>query len=159
MDQEGTDAQALIKEIQKRLDENCMDFGQKKEELWESLATCEEKLLEEYLEQGKIDDDNICLRIAERIVFPCWFGSALKGEGVEELLSGIARLMCCPGFPEKPGMKVFKISRDEQGNRLTHMKLTGGRLQVKDSLPGESAEKINQIRIYSGARYETVKEA
>ena len=111
MDQEGTDAQALIKEIQKRLDENCVDFGQKKEELWESLATCEEKLLEEYLEQGKIDDDNICLRIAERKVFPCWFGSALKGEGVEELLSGIARLMCCPGFSEKPGMKVFKISR------------------------------------------------
>ena len=159
MDQEGTDAQALLKEIQKRLDENCVDFGQKKEELWESLATCEEKLLEEYLEQGKIEDDSICLRIAERKVFPCWFGSALKGEGVEELLAGIARLICSPGFPEKPGMKVFKISRDEQGNRLTHMKLTGGRLQVKDSLPGESAEKINQIRIYSGARYETVKEA
>lgn len=159
MDQEGADPQTLLREIQKRLDENCVDFGQEGKVLWESLAMCEEALLEEYLKQGKIDDKSIRLQIAERRVFPCWFGSALKGEGVEELLKGIARLMRSPVFPEELGAKVFKISRDEQGNRLTHMKLTGGRLQVKDSLPGEGGEKINQIRIYSGARYETVKEA
>ena len=159
MDQEGTDSGKLLAELQSRLDENCLDFGQPPENLWESLAMCEEELLEKYLEEGNIETGQIQSLIARRKVFPCWFGSALRGDGVEDLLKGISGLMCCPDAGKEFGARVFKISRDGQGNRLTHMKITGGELQVKDLLPGKEAEKINQIRIYSGSKYETVKVA
>ena len=97
--------------------------------------------------------------IRERKVFPCFFGSALKLFGVEEFLQGLGAYMDSSPAGEAFGARVFKISRDNQGNRLTHMKITGGSLRVKDVLPGESQEKVNQIRIYSGSRYETVNEA
>lgn len=159
MDQEGTDRKRLLEELQRGLDENCLDFGQPPKELWENLAMCEEEMLERYLETGRIEIRQMQSLIARRKVFPCWFGSALRGDGVEVMLKGLSDLMCCPDVREEFGAKVFKISRDGQGNRLTHMKITGGKLQVKDWLPGKEEEKINQIRIYSGAKYETVQVA
>lgn len=159
MDQNGTDRHALMGEIRQRLDENCIDFGIDREELWESLAMCDEALLEHYLEQGRVETEEIRNLIADRKAFPCYFGSALKLQGVEEFLEGLEKYGCFGGYSETFGAKVFKISRDEQGNRLTHMKITGGSLKVKELLAGKEEEKVNQIRIYSGAKYETVNEA
>ncbi len=174
MDQNGTDREALMEDIRKRLDENCLDFGvmhgggisdtmQAGADIsldwWENLAMCDDRALELYLENGSVEDADIRRMIGERKVFPCYFGSALKLQGVEELLEGIGRFTCGRTGQEAFGAKVFKISRDDQGNRLTHMKITGGSLKVKDMLPGKEEEKINQIRVYSGAKYETVNEA
>ena len=187
MDQPGTDREALLAELQKRLSESCVDFAllddpeaEAPEELWENIAMADEELLEQYLESGNISDDEIRRLIGERKMFPCYFGSALKLDGVEELLAGLERWMSgnAPaeigaggaGCSEHGnagasgaafGAKVFKISRDEQGNRLTHMKITSGSLKVKDFLNGKDREpeKVNQIRVYSGTRYETVNEA
>ena len=159
MDQNGTDRQKLMEELCYRLDENCMDFGFWGDELLESLAMCEESLLEAYLEQGTIEESNIQTLIGERKVFPCYFGSALKGEGVEEFLADLERWVQCPKPKKIFGAKVFKISRDSQGNRLTHMRITGGSLKVRELLPGKEEEKINQIRVYSGEKFETIKEA
>ena len=176
MDQAGTDREALLAEVRRRLDEGCVDMevldrtcdpmdvtGGSGESVpdawWEQAAMCDEAALEQYLEHGYVKQDSIRRMIAERKLFPCYFGSALKLQGVEELLQGIERWEVCPEYPAEFGAKVFKISRDEQGNRLTHMKITGGSLKVRDLLPGEDTEKINQIRIYSGAKSEAVSEA
>ena len=162
MDQSGTDKEALLENIRKRLDENCLDFGMPKENMedwWETLAMCDERVLEHYLENGIVEDKDIRRMIKERSVFPCYFGSALKLQGVEELLEGMGNWMQSPEKQEKLGAKVFKISRDEQGNRLTYMKITGGSLKIKDVLPGTEEEKVNQIRVYSGTKYETVQAA
>ncbi len=164
MDQNGTDREALLEDVRRRLDENCLDFGGMRQpdtaqEWWEELAMCDDKALEAYLETGTVADTDIRRMIGERKVFPCYFGSALKLQGVEELLDGIGRWSCGPEDREEFGAKVFKISRDDQGNRLTHMKITGGRLKVKDLLSGREEEKVNQIRVYSGAKYEMVNEA
>ena len=177
MDQNGTDREALMEDIRKRLDENCLDFGVMHgsgisdnvqagmagqdipQDWWETLAMCDDRALELYLENGSVEDADIRRMIGERKVFPCFFGSALKLQGVEELLEGIGRFTCGRAGQGDFGAKVFKISRDDQGNRLTHMKITGGSLKVKDMLPGKEEEKINQIRVYSGAKYETVNEA
>ena len=194
MDQEGTDHDALLTELKKRLNENCMDFsenenadgdlepelptGEKEqqnlmenkfsEEFLESLAMCDEKLLEKYLETGEVSRGEITGLIADRKVFPCYFGSALRMEGVEKLIHGLDRYTRCPVYPEAFGAKVYKIARDDQGNRLSYMKVTGGTLKVKELLitskgnvaAGEEVweEKADQIRIYSGARFELVKE-
>lgn len=115
-------------------------------------------MLEEYLETGKIGLDSVVRAVRERKVFPCYFGSALRLEGVEELLEGLRTYMASPDYPREFGAKVYKIARDEQGNRLTYLKVTGGTLHVKNILPG-TKEKINQIRIYSGAKYEAVQSA
>lgn len=165
MDQSGTDRYALMEEMKNRLDDRCVDFGldMTSEEFLESVSMCEEQLLEQYLETGNIQTEDIIRLIKERKLFPCYFGSALKLTGVEEFLHGLERYMVCPEYPEVFGAKIFKISRDEQGNRLTWLKVTGGCLKVKDLLRGDRdgeiwEEKVNQIRIYSGARYETVGE-
>ena len=158
MDQQGTDRDAILEELKKRLNENCLDFGHmdgegtEKEELMESLAVCEEGLLETYLETGEVEHGEICRLIAERKAFPCWFGSALKMQGVQELLRALENYTVQKSYPEEFGAKVFKIARDPSGNRLTYLKVTGGNLKVK-TLLGE--EKIDQLRIYSGAKYET----
>lgn len=160
MDQDGTDSQKLMEELQKSLDEGCIDFTIDREALWENLAVCEEETLETYLEQGYVEEGEIRRLIRERKVFPCYFGSALKGDGVEAFLAGLK--LWIEGYREDRsdfGAKVFKISRDSQGNRLTHMKITGGCLKVKELLLGKEPEKINQIRIYSGEKYESVNEA
>lgn len=167
MDQAGADRAALLEEVKRRLDENCMDFGLldaagvsgMSEELRESLAMCDEAVLERYLESGTVSEVDIRDMVAGRKVFPCYFGSALKLQGVEALLAGMERWSPEPAYGEAFGAKVFKISRDEQGNRLTHIKITGGSLKVRDLLAGREAEKVNQIRVYSGARFEAVNEA
>ena len=133
------------------------------EEIWETIAMSEEELLEQYLENGSIPEQEIRRLIRQRKLFPCYFGSALKLKGVEELLNGLERWMGEINSDQDTafGAKVFKISRDEQGSRLTHLKITSGRLKVKEFLQekGKEPEKVNQIRIYSGMKYETVNEA
>ena len=161
MDREGTDRNALMAELKGRLDEGCTDIEAIREnnpDRLESLAVCDDAMLEEYLETGSICKNTLRRTIAERKVFPCWFGSALKAEGITELLDGIREYSISPEYPEKFGAKVYKIARDPQGNRLTYLKVTGGELKVKELIPGIEG-KVNQIRIYSGVRYELVQSA
>ncbi len=165
MDQEGADRDSLLAELRGKFGEGCVDFrdnfkGGDREGMSvvpEDLAVCEEAMLEEYLETGSVSDDLIRQAVAERKVFPCYFGSALQVQGVEELLDGLDRFTEKKEYPEEFGAKVYKIARDDQGNRLTYIKVTGGKLKVKDVIP-EIEEKVNQIRIYSGAKYEMVQE-
>lgn len=176
MDQNGTDKEALMAELKKRLDEGCTDFGteQNRDGFMENLAMCDETSLERYLETGLLETEDIIRLIMARKVFPCFFGSALKLTGVEEFLKGIETYMKPKVFPEEFGAKVYKIARDDQGSRLTYMKITGGSLKVKTLLSNGSGstaergtgeeseyweEKADQIRIYSGSRYEMVNEA
>ena len=165
MDQPGTDEQLLMTELKNRLDGNCLDFsGDRDTEEWqEQLAMCDETLLETYLEEGSVMEEEIPVLIRERKVFPCFFGSALKMTGVEAFLLGIRKYIHMSKYPAEFGAKVFKIARDPQGNRLTYMKITGGNLKVKTVFHGQKAgeeldEKVDQIRIYSGEKYETVNE-
>ena len=161
MDQDGANSAEILKEIQDRLDEKCIDFtaSQPQEEFMENLAMCDETVLETYLEEGEISEKQIRELIARRKVFPCYFGSALKSQGIQEFLEGLETYTKVPDYPDTFGAKVYKISRDEKGSRLTHMKITGGSLKVKQVLSGEDwEEKADQIRIYSGAGFEAVKE-
>ena len=191
MDQVGTDKAKVLADLQNRLDEGCIDFSEITEETYDSLAMCDEKAMEEYLESEKVEEDTIAEIIGNRKAYPCYFGSALKMEGVQEFMDGMT------GYIEKNqqrktdpasgqsdmkgkstgffGAKAYKISRDAAGNRLTHLKVTSGRLKVKDILKGDMRknghsdetegadhnweEKVNQIRIYSGEKYEMVQEA
>lgn len=171
MDQPDTNENALMEELTKRLDEKCINFsaGLETEEAKENLAVCDEAVLEHYLESGEIQKEEIVKLIAERKVFPCYFGSALKIQGVEEFLKGIETFTRECAYPEEFGARVFKIARDAQGNRLTYLKITGGSLKVKMLLSNEKEagegkeelweEKAEQIRIYSGNSFEAVKEA
>lgn len=175
MDQEGTDGEKLLKELRKRFGENVVPFvdimtesdcpGGKVylhtkegavEEVLEELAVCEDDMMEEYLEEGRISLDKVQKAVADRQVFPCYFGSALHSQGVEELLDGLDLYIKDKTYPAEFGAKVYKIARDNQGNRLTYLKVTGGRLKVKDVVEGLN-EKINQIRIYSGEKFEAVQ--
>lgn len=162
MDQDGSDPAEILKELQGRLDEKCIDFtaSQPQEEFMENLAMCDETILETYLEEGEISKEQVRELIARRKVFPCYFGSALKSQGIREFLKGLETYTKVPDYPDTFGAKVYKISRDEKGSRLTYMKITGGSLKVKQVLSGEDwEEKADQIRIYSGAGFEAVKEA
>lgn len=166
MDQPGTDEKALMEELKKRLDGNCVGFsGDRDTQEWqEQLAMCDETLLERYLEEGSVEEGEISRLINERKLFPCFFGSALKMTGVQEFLQGLEKYIEMPEYPREFGAKVFKIARDSQGNRLTYMKITGGSLKVKTVLRGQKdgedrEEKVDQIRIYSGEKYEMVNEA
>ena len=160
MDQQGTDKAALLSELKERLDEGCIAFDQKEStETLEELAMTDEKVLDYFMEHESIQKEEICRLIKERRVFPCYFGSALKLEGVQELLYGFERYMEPYTGTEEFGAKVFKISRDDKGERLTFLKVTGGKLVVKMPVNlVDKEEKVNQIRIYSGAKYETVNE-
>lgn len=160
MDIDGTDKEKILNELKKQLNEGCIDFGQVDEEsFYDQLAMCDESLMEEYLEKGNIQLPMIKIAIKNRKVFPCFFGSALKLEGVEEFIQGIVKYAEMATYPSEFGARVFKISRDEQGNRLTHMKITGGKLKTRDVLSdGTWEEKVNQIRIYSGEKFEAVNE-
>ena len=169
MDQQGTDRTSLLLELQKKLDEHCIDFSAAEDPLMdgetaEAIALCEESLLEQYLETGKIRKEDAARMIARRKIFPCYFGSALKLQGVQELLDALCEYSVQKEYPEKFAARVYKISRDEQGNRLTHMKIMGGSLKVKAVLrggDGEDAweEKVNQIRVCSGSSFRAVNEA
>lgn len=160
MDQNGTDKDKLIKEIKRQLNDGCIDFSQGQTDIFhDQLAMCDENMMETFLENGQVETEKIMSAIKERKVFPCFFGSALKLEGVEQLLQGIEKYAVLPQYRDEFGAKIFKISRDEQGNRLTHLKLTGGKLEVKNLLTnGYWEEKVNQIRIYSGQKFESVNE-
>ena len=184
MDQQGTDHDALLNDLKQHLHENCVDFGRTQDtdygmyeltpEQLENIAVCEEDLLEIYLETDIVEDRDIVRLIVQRKIFPCYFGSALKEKGVNDFWNGVQKYTAEPERPTEFGAKVFKIARDEQGNRLTYMKITGGSLKVKtllssnsngQSLPGRKAEeaaweeKADQIRLYSGAKYELTSEA
>lgn len=162
MDQSGTDRGKLLSELQVRLDEKCLDFGKERnrEEFLEELAVCDEQVLETYLEKGEISKENIKSMIGERKVFPCYFGSALKSVGVEEFLEGLETYMEAPRYQDAFSARVFKISRDDKGNRLTHMKITGGTLKVKQVISTEKwEEKADQIRVYAGSGFQAVNEA
>ncbi|MBO5282045.1 MAG: TetM/TetW/TetO/TetS family tetracycline resistance ribosomal protection protein [Lachnospiraceae bacterium] len=180
MDQPGTQSQMLLKQLQEQLDENCVDFGgadrylgvqepeaqssktsptagQEERQQWlERLSLCSEELMEAYLEQDGLTAAQVREAIRSRRVFPCYFGSALKMQGVEELLQGIARYTYEPVYGGELAARVYKIERDGNGTRLTDLKVTGGSLKVKGVLDGE---KIDQIRIYSGAGYQLAEEA
>lgn len=160
MDQSGTDQDKLMEEIKKQLDEGCIEFGQPEPDGFDDqLAMCDEHMMEAYLETGRMEAALIRKAIRERRVFPCYFGSALKLQGIEQFMHGIVEYAELPCYPEEFGAKIFKVTRDEQGNRLTHMKLTGGKLKVRDVLKDHGREeKVNQIRIYSGQKFEAVNE-
>lgn len=157
MDQEGSDREAILAQLQEKLGDACVDFSDTESEKWkEQVAVCDEHLLNRFLEDGTVTWEMTKEAVAQRKIFPCMFGSALKLSGVEEFLQLLTDCCIEPAYPAEFGARVFKIGRDEQGNRLTYLKVTGGTLNVKDILQGE---KVNQIRIYSGAKYETVNEA
>lgn len=161
MDQNGTDAKKLLKELRAKLSGSCIRFGEAEdsEEFLENVAMAEEQVLESYLEHGTIDREEISRLIGERKLFPCYFGSALKNAGVEELLGGLERYTEEKTYPDVFGAKVYKIARDPQGNRLTYLKVTGGVLKVRDVIRYQDVEeKVSQIRIYSGEKYDAVQE-
>ncbi len=170
MDQPGTSQEALMAELQKNFGEGCVDFTIKdKTAFMEQVAMCDEAVLEDYVSGREICNEDICGLIRDRKLFPCYFGSALRLDGVKEFYQGMLAYMKGEDGETDFGAKIFKIARDAQGNRLTYMKITGGVLRVKDMLEGVSvrsggenrqwSEKVNQIRIYSGEKYEAVPEA
>ena len=159
---------ALLAELKERLDSGCVDFGAPPEELAEEAAVCDEETLETYLETGALPDAELSRLAAERKLFPCFFGSALRLDGVDALLDGLERFAPVPVYPAEFGARIFKVARDERGARLTYLKVTGGTLRVKDPLtnrrpgtPEEAVweEKADQIRIYSGAKFRPADEA
>ena len=160
MDLAGADRDALLSELKSKLDEGCVDFAAPAEQIQEQAAVCDEDALERYLEDGALDDGALTALIAKRKLFPCWFGSALKLEGVAEFLQGLEHYAPRPRYGPDFAARVFKISRDNQGARLTWMKITGGSLKVKALLSGPGwEEKADQLRIYSGAKFQAVDEA
>lgn len=161
MDQNGTDAEKLLEELRVKLSGSCIRFGEAEdsEEFLENVAMAEEQVLETYLEHGTIERGEISRLIRERKVFPCYFGSALKNIGVKEFLAGLECYAKERSYPEEFGAKVYKIARDPQGNRLTYLKVTGGVLKVRDLIRYRDVEeKVSQIRIYSGEKYDAVQE-
>ncbi len=153
--------ESLIKELKKRLSYGCICFDNSTDDtdITEQLAECNEKMMNAYLDSGNIDECDIIDAVKNREVFPCCFGSALKLQGVEALLDIIDKYTKQPEYPEDFGAKVYKITRDEQGNRLTHLKVTGGSLKVRSAVDGADwQEKINQIRIYSGVKFNAIDE-
>ena len=168
MDQKGTDREAVLASLKERLDHGIVDFsgvsGNRdilgtSDKTAEEIATCDEALLEAYLADGSLKTEDVRNAIQNRKLFPCFFGSALKLTGVREFLTALGEFASCPDYTKDFGAKVFKISRDETGVRMTHLKITGGNLKIRDSLSLDSDEKINQIRLYSGSKFEALKEA
>ncbi len=165
MDLAGTDREALLASLTRRLGEGFVDFGASRDAVWEEAATASEEALTEYLDTGALSDTALRELIRSRAVFPCWFGSALKLTGVSEFLEGLSRYAPRKSYPSQFGAKVFKIGRDPQGARLTWMKITGGSLRPKTLLSGTDRqgaaweEKAEQLRLCSGARFRLLEEA
>ena len=164
MDLAGTDKSALMERLTQTLSAECVDFSAPPQGRDEALALCDEAALESLLERGSIDDSLISEMIKSRKVFPCFFGSALKMDGVEDFLSALARFTVAPEYPSEFGAKVFKISRDAQGGRLTWLKVTGGALRVKAPLSYRAQnqdyqEKADQLRLYSGVKFRALEKA
>ena len=167
MDLPNSGREALLTQLKSRLDDRCVDFGLSGDEFYESVATCDEAALDSYLDSGSVPDETISALFARRKVFPCFFGSALHLEGIDELTKGLLRYARQPHYPDQFAAKVYKITRDAQGGRLTWMKVTGGTLKVKSLLTNRRAglspeeiweEKADQLRLYSGAKFTTADE-
>ena len=168
MDLTGADRAAVLEDLHKRLDSGCIDFSQDPDSLFEEAALCDEAAMETYLDTGTLSDAVFTELIRQRKLFPCFFGSALKLEGVEDFLTALERYAPLPVYPADFGARVFKISRDSQGARLTFLKITGGVLRTKDLLtnrrddtPADQvwSEKADQLRLYSGAKFRPVDQA
>ena len=159
MDLPGADRVELLAKLREQLDDGCADFLDKPA-LYEQAALCDEGLLEDYLEHGSVPDAALTALIAQRKLFPCWFGSALRLEGVADFLQGLEQYAPRPVYPAHFGARIFKISRDEQGARLAWMKITGGSLKVKTLLEGPGwQDKADQLRVYSGRKFQLAEEA
>ena len=183
MDMPGTDADVMQAELKAELDDGCISFStyveadqpdgaghdESTDAFFEELAMCSEQLLDTYMESGSLPDKQIAQKIAKRYIFPCFYGSALKLSGVDTLIKGLGRFMCEKEYQQEFSARVYKIGRDDRGSRLTFLKLTGGMVHVRDKIEysgrdsngtaGSLVEKIDQIRKYSGEKYETVDEA
>lgn len=161
MDSPTAGIPALMEQLRRELSEGCVDFTEPADAA-EACAMCSEALLAEYLDTGAIAPQHLEQAVGQRQIFPCWFGSALRLQGVEALLDGLTQLIPEPQYPEEFAARVYKISRDGQGNRLTFLKILGGSLRVRQSLQaqnGEWEEKIHQIRLYSGEKFTTAEQA
>lgn len=156
MDMPDTDMDYMMRELKNVLSDNCICFNNNEESMYEDIATGSEDALTEYFETGKVSDSTVSELIKKRLIFPCFFGSALRLTGVENFMEGLGRYMSAPLYPEKFGAKIYKISRDNKGVRLTHMKVMGGVLKSRMEI---NSQKVNQIRIYSGETYEAVDNA
>ncbi len=160
MDMQGTDREKILADLRENLSKTCADIEGDRDAALEEISMADERYIEEYLETGTLSDESIKDTIAERLAFPVWFGSALKNEGVSELLDGIVRFSPEPDYSGRPfSARVFKITKGAQGERLTHLKVTGGKLFSRMSIAECSGEKIDQIRLYNGEKYETESEA
>ena len=163
MDLNTSDADAVRSELVHHFGDGCVDLTHIDEDTCEKVAMCSEATMEKYLETGEICDEDIAALIRERALFPCYFGSGLKTEGVEELLDALDRYTYPCEAKEGFGAKVYKISRDTQGNRMSFMKITGGSLAVRELMKYKGAkgeeleEKVTAIRLYSGAKFEAVE--
>ena len=174
MDRQGSDGEQVLADLKRQLNANCVAFSEpvyqgadrSSETLWEDIATCEEELMNAYLERGELTREEIAQAIAGRNIFPCYFGAALRVEGVDALLDGLLGYAPEPVYPEEFAARVYKISRDADGVRLTHLKVTGGELRVKmfvDNSAGAAEEsevfreKVDQLRIYNGVGFETAE--
>ena len=157
MDLPGADRAALLEQLQSQLDEGCLDFSGGLEPLWEELAARDEELLERYVAGEPLTPADAAALADRRLIFPCLFGSALKLEGVDELLDALERYTLAPRYPGQFAARVYKVTR-EGSDRLTWLKVTGGSLRVRDQLEGPDwQEKVNQIRLYSGEKYQTAE--
>lgn len=163
MDLDGADKLAIMAQLRTNLDENCVDFTyQNTDSFRENVAVCDEQMLEKYYETESIEKADIIRAIKERKLFPCMFGSALKLDGVREFLALLDEYTQMPDYPSEFGAKAFKIAEDNQGNRLTFLKVTGGSLKVREVLKSDknvNAEKVNRIRVYSGEKFTAIDEA
>lgn len=165
MDITGADRKRVMHELQERLSDGCVDFNLTKDELFERLAMCSEAAMDKYLESGRLESGDIAALISARQVFPCFFGSGLHLDGVDSLLDAMDRYIAPVPDSGDFAAKVFKIARNENGGRLTYFKICGGRLKTRelvsytDDSGREFSEKINQIRIYSGSKFEAVESA
>ena len=161
-DLDGFDKDVVFHQLKTRLSDKCVEYTDDKEELCENIALCDEALLNSYTENESLSEKEILSAIKQRKVFLCFSGSALKLEGIDEFLNGLNSYTFEEKYPDEFGAKVYKISQDEKGNRLTHLKITGGALKVKDVLKSKkniNGEKVNQIRIYSGDKFSAEDEA
>lgn len=163
MDLDGADKLSVMAQLRNNLDESCVDFTYRNtEEFFESVAMCDDSILDKYSETDTVEDTDIIRIIKQRKLFPCFFGSALKLDGVQDFINCLDAYTQMPKYGSAFGAKVFKISQDNQGNRLTFLKVTGGSLRVREVLKSDknvTAEKVNRIRVYSGEKFNAIDEA
>ncbi len=161
MDITGVEKQNVLDDLKRRISDKCTDFSGDDGMICENSAICSEKLMEKYFSDGILDDNDIAQAINERKIFPCFFGSALKMNGIEEFLEKLKRFTSEPVRKKEFGAKIYKISYDSKGSRLTHLKITGGQLKMRGEISFRNennediTEKISSIRFYSGEKFRT----